>query len=128
MTDDEAAALRAAAEAATPGFWVVNNAIGYWIMAGNMHVATIPQAADGDWSPDNAAYIAAASPSVVLALLDEREALRAALEKAEAVCVAVSHYDDAETANAAAYRWPSVKAALGEWQTARAALSGSAAP
>lgn len=33
---------------------------GIWIMAGHLHVATIPRARDGDWSRDNANMFAAA--------------------------------------------------------------------
>jgi hypothetical protein len=44
-------------EAATPGPWGIDKAVNVWIMAGNLHVATIPRAHDGDWSPANAEFI-----------------------------------------------------------------------
>jgi hypothetical protein len=92
MTD-----LRALAEAATPGPWRAEKYVpsldddwtegtyGWWV--------------EGlDWADDsgefrnftgpNAAYIAAVSPDVVLALLDERDALRAALENIAADAIA----------------------------------------
>jgi hypothetical protein len=50
-------------------------------MAGKLHVATIPQANDGDWSPTNAAHIARCDPDTIRALatevLESREALAA---------------------------------------------------
>lgn len=51
----------------TPGPWGIDRSIGVWIMAGSLHVATIPRAADGDWSPANARLIAAA-PDMLEAL------------------------------------------------------------
>jgi len=45
---------------------------GVWIMAGTLHVATIPGASDGDWCEANARLIAAA-PEML-------EALEAAVE------------------------------------------------
>lgn len=44
----------------TPGPWGLSKAIEVWVMAGPVHVATIPRAGDGDWSEDNARLIAAA--------------------------------------------------------------------
>lgn len=52
----------------TPGPWGVSGMGGdVWIKAGPIHVATIPRAFDGDWSPANAALIAAA-PELLNAL------------------------------------------------------------
>jgi hypothetical protein len=79
MTPQERAALREAASKATPGPWT---SVGDWVMTGSLHVATIPRAFDGDWSRDNAAYIALAHPAAVLALLDECERMRAGGEYA----------------------------------------------
>lgn len=62
MTDEQKAALRALAEAATPGPW---------------NAETLPF--DYGMPPHDADYIAAAHPAAVLALLDEVERLREAL-------------------------------------------------
>lgn len=55
--------------AATPGPWGLSRAIEVWVMAGPLHVATIPRAGDGDWSEANARLIAAA-PDLLEALRD----------------------------------------------------------
>lgn len=73
------AALRAAAEAATPGPWAVcDEGYGeqyvYDEPTGNM--CWTPDLPD-HWQPHDAAFIAAANPTAVLALLDELGALRA---------------------------------------------------
>lgn len=44
----------------TPGPWGIDGNINIWIMAGHLHVATVPRAHDGDWSSANAKLIAAA--------------------------------------------------------------------
>ena len=44
----------------TRGPWRINGDFEIWVMAGQLHVATIPRAADGDWSPANANLIKAA--------------------------------------------------------------------
>lgn len=44
----------------TPGPWGIVKNTEIWVMAGRLHVATIPRGADGDWSPSNARLIAAA--------------------------------------------------------------------
>lgn len=44
----------------TPGPWGLSRSVQVWVMAGPIHVATIPRAYDGDWSPANADLIAAA--------------------------------------------------------------------
>lgn len=68
VTDKELAKLRALAESATPGPWIhneygsVRNPYGQWMLNAG--------------SVSDAAYIAAASPQTVLALLDEIERLR----------------------------------------------------
>jgi hypothetical protein len=51
----------------TPGPWGIDEGMSVWIMAGPLHVATIPRAADGDWSPANARLMAAA-PEMLEAL------------------------------------------------------------
>jgi len=50
--------IRKDREAGTPGPWGLSEAVHVWVMAGNLHVATIPRATDGDWSPANARRIA----------------------------------------------------------------------
>ena len=55
----------------TPGPWTINHT---WIMAGHLHVATIPHAYDGDWSRNNATLIAEA-PAMAEALEQSLEAL-----------------------------------------------------
>ena len=40
---------------------------GVWIMAGTLHVATIPRASDGDWCEADA-YLMAAAPELLEAL------------------------------------------------------------
>lgn len=44
----------------TPGPWGIHGGIEVWIMAGGVHVDTVPRSGDGDWSPANARLIAAA--------------------------------------------------------------------
>lgn len=82
MIPSEIAALRALAEKATPGQWTVG---------ASSHEIDVPDGEDGLFSvataelPEDAAFIAAASPSVVIALLDALEAAesRAAALEAE---------------------------------------------
>lgn len=106
MTDDEIAALRAAAEKATPDGW--------WD-AETLRVDCGVCSAD-------AAYIAAASPAVVLALLAEREALRAAHAENDRLLRLVAH--DLQGRVDASKLGAIMQCA----DRARAALSGSAAP
>ena len=40
--------------------WGLSEGVNVWVMAGSLHVATIPRAMDGDWSRANAHLIAAA--------------------------------------------------------------------
>lgn len=47
-------------------------------------------------------------------------AVQAARKAAERVCEALAHYDAAETANVAVFRWPAVIEALDAWRAARA--------
>lgn len=78
LTREQRAELRAKAEAATPGPWEdkVLGSEGYAVMAenpsGSIRRLTIARCGHEEWDTDksNAAYIAAASPDVVLALLD----------------------------------------------------------
>lgn len=57
----------------TKGPWGISKAIEIWVMAGPVHVATIPRAGDSDWSEANAALIAAAPETAA-----ERDRLKAA--------------------------------------------------
>ena len=85
MTTD--AELKAAALAATPGPWATDESWTVWTSNGTP-IAAIPSDRDG-WPDDlstwkrNAAYIAAASPDVVLALLARVEAAEADLRLGE---------------------------------------------
>lgn len=81
MTDDDIKRLKRLAEQATPGPWRVNmKGHSYHEVArvNDLEIAP-PNSVDlSHWTVD-AAYIAAASPDVVLALLGEVDKLRAAL-------------------------------------------------
>jgi hypothetical protein len=59
----------------TSGPWGLDGNINLWVMAGKLHVATIPRASDGDWSQANANLIAAA-PDLYHALTKARELIR----------------------------------------------------
>lgn len=63
----------------TPGPWGLAVAIDIWIKAGPVHVATIPRAGDGDWSPHNAHLIASA-PDLYQALKDLIEECESAFD------------------------------------------------
>lgn len=93
LTPERIAALRAAAEAATPGPWEVQDGCS-WRRIGRRH----PDGRDGDVlcpivqrdghpdllaTPTTLAYIAAASPDLILALLAERDRMNAALNTPE---------------------------------------------
>jgi hypothetical protein len=86
----------------TPGPWGTNEGIDIWIMAGFLHVATIPRADDGDWSPANARLISAA-PDML-----------AALEAHDAYMRDIGHSDpDCEALHPkAAANWRRVRAAI----------------
>ena len=92
MTALDHAALRALAEAATPGPWTLSaDGPPPDIIAGMSVVAcTLPSDRTRDEDTANAAYIAAANPAAVLALLDEVERLREALDKALPCLVAAN--------------------------------------
>lgn len=97
MTDDTAARLRALASAASIGPWSVhgNNCDEWYVYALHARYETLPgnpspvKVAWVPWSPGtlrhehDAAYIAAASPDAILALLDERDALRRERDEAQ---------------------------------------------
>ena len=80
-------AMRRLAEAATPGPWEVvsphtdeNPGTNPVVASGSerwWHIAEILEGIDGAPEDANAAYIAAANPAAVLALLDQRDAVRA---------------------------------------------------
>jgi hypothetical protein len=73
--------LRELAEKATPGTWIAVNGRAVMEDDDPGHNAAICVCDPYDGSgPANAAYIAAASPSVILALLSEREEMLKALE------------------------------------------------
>lgn len=84
LTLSEIPTLRALAEKATPGPWGLNSGgmLEPWIMAGSLHVATIPRTSGGDWSPQNAAFIAVA-----------RDALPRACATIEAQAVTIAERD-----------------------------------
>lgn len=92
MTQEHRAALREAASKATPGPWEVQPACARFdssvpvVMQDNdgFSIAEMCRGIAGEPEEDNAAYIALAHPAAVLALLDECDALRAALDAAEA--------------------------------------------
>ena len=74
MSDDEAARLHGLAQAATRGKWEHLHGLGVYCkgrILASTHTAVEPSGHNHD-----AAYIAAASPDVLLRLLDERDALR----------------------------------------------------
>lgn len=76
-------ALREAAENATPGEWCADDMFGVVADAGlngNFYIATC----SGPDNRDNKRFIAAASPAVVLALLDELEAEEKRIAELEA--------------------------------------------
>lgn len=84
MTGEQKAALRALAEKATPGPWVHAKDMGHIGSVEIMSGACIVQVQalkprDGERRDIDAAYIAAANPAAVLALLDEVERLKGAL-------------------------------------------------
>lgn len=91
MTPDREA-LRAAAKAATPGPWVVWSSL-YEHMDAQLRSAdtTVEGVALAEFyrlanGYRNAAFIALANPKAILTLLDERDALVGALEKADQEC------------------------------------------
>ena len=118
MTASELKQLRDLAQAATPGPWRVEargHASQEVARVNNLEVAP-PDSVELAHCATDAAYIAAVSPDVVLALLSEVERLRAQLAAAEAfhkVVVAERNYEPqlaaAEAfrlrADAERYRW-----------------------
>ena len=103
MTDDDTARLRALASAASIGPWSVhgNNCDEWYVYALHARYETLPgnpspvKVAWVPWSPGtlrhehDAAYIAAVSPDVVTALLDERDAAMALLRRRGRALVAI---------------------------------------
>jgi hypothetical protein len=92
-------------EEATSLPWEANTALNTWIMAGPVHVATIPRAFDGDWSPSNAALIVAAVNALPehLARIAELEAANERLkivlwELYTCSCAIIDDLDDSDTA------------------------------
>lgn len=82
MTDIDTAALRMAAEGATPGPWEAEHR-GFDVYETHSQHGDV--VAEAGLSPRDAAYIAAASPDVVLALLDRLKAAEAKLAAVEAL-------------------------------------------
>lgn len=77
LTEEALRALRLKADKATPGVW---RAAGRKIISGEDHVAdTVAPSRDPEQARHNAAYIAAAGPGTVRALLDRVHALEKAL-------------------------------------------------
>lgn len=74
MTED----LRALAEAATPGPWTDE-------VPGMIHQSSTPGYIGTAEHPEDRAFIAAANPTAVLALLDRVEAAEAAVERVRAL-------------------------------------------
>ena len=70
------AELRAAIDAATPGPWAHRNGRIYAADRENLTLAHVARSADGDYSPANAHWIAAASPEVIRSLLADHDAYR----------------------------------------------------
>jgi hypothetical protein len=112
MTTDK---LKKLVEAATPGPWVQSMPNTTWVMAGSLHVATIPRASDGDWSPQNARLIAAA-PALAREVIALREAAGELADAAEQSYQAAHDYR--VTSNAA-----SAEASLRADQEFRTALA-----
>jgi len=79
MSEIDWTEVERALESATPGPWVQSMPDTTWVMAGKLHVATIPRAIDGDWSPANATLIALA-PYLAAWALEARKKLEAAEE------------------------------------------------
>ena len=77
------AELRALAEKATPGPWVAGVEAEGWYSREYWRVPVGPGKIAATRTEANAAYIAAASPDVILVLLDERDAAIADKELAE---------------------------------------------
>lgn len=86
MTDEQMAALRAAAEKATPGPWNTNGYNENEVDANDGRIVAICFGPESHTEPAalaNAAYIALANPAAVLALLDRVAAAEAQLERAD---------------------------------------------
>ncbi len=79
MTKEDRAALREAAEKATPGPWRARFTIYEHMIAGIAARGAIAEIWKGERGMEDARYIALAHPGAVLALLDERERMREAL-------------------------------------------------
>ena len=90
MTDD-LTALRALAEKATPGPWIYHETIhaDNHVTAGG-GILTGTHVCGPTYERENARFIAAANPAVVLAMLDRLERAEAAIERAKAEAEKVS--------------------------------------
>jgi hypothetical protein len=106
LTQEQRAELRAKAQAATRGPWMVLPPV---IIGGNNDVAT-PHDGERHRSiatralPENAAFIAAADPPTVLALLDALE--EAEQQRADWIAAWHTEHDVAVTARAVSRRQP----------------------
>jgi hypothetical protein len=87
MTPDE---LRTLAEAAMPGPWEDGDIEPGAVLHKGSVIFWVLSVGNADDSARDAAYIAAANPTAILALLDERDALRAALSRLESASWAFS--------------------------------------
>ena len=90
IDQQQLADLRAKAEAATKGPWVVEHHDGWWTVSGAKRSEVFDDgSANGEYAPackqNNRDFIAAANPATVLALLDEIERLRERNTKLERV-------------------------------------------
>lgn len=118
MTALDHAALRALADAATPGPWALSaDGPPPDIIAGMSVVAcTLPSDRTRDEDTANAAYIAAAHPAAVLALLDENARMREALHLAEQFIVNgcdLGFIRMPDRGDPALHTLPAIRAALG---------------
>ena len=82
--------LRAKAEAATKGPWVVEHHDGWWTVSGAKRSEVFDDgSANGEYAPackqNNRDFIAAANPATVIAMIDEIERLRERNAKLERV-------------------------------------------
>lgn len=102
MTPFDPAELRRLAAAATPGPWfIVHSCSGAAnVLARQGPIKVCPAIAHGE---SDAAYIAAANPAVILALLAERDALVQVAEEAAVV-------------EASSAMWPRLREAIIDWR------------
>lgn len=122
MIDNKLSELKAAAEKATPGEWGAENNV-VWIMSGGTADSVLLHTNGDETSEqqdnDNAKFIAAANPAVVLALLaelkmkeEQRHNWYLMAEKiSDEMDAANKHIVELEARLATPVRWPNEKAA-----------------